>query len=71
VAHTTKRYKLYVIRYITLQKPKVCIDYSDAKGVADFSGRNIVIYNVTRERMKKYYQKIFRHLLDFIVLVHT
>lgn len=37
---------------ITEQNPKVCIDYSDAKGVADFSGRNIVIYSVTRERMK-------------------
>lgn len=44
---------------ITLQKPKVCIDYNDAKRVSDFYGRNIVIYSVRRERMKKYYQKIF------------
>jgi hypothetical protein len=45
------------------RKPKVCTDYSDAMGSVDLSDQYIVMYSTTR-RMKKYYQKIFCHLLD-------
>jgi hypothetical protein len=49
------------------QNPKVCINYSDAMGGVDLSDQYIVTYSMTRKRMKKYYQKIFRHLLDLTV----
>jgi hypothetical protein len=49
------------------QKPKVCIDYNDAMGGVDLSDQYLVAYSTTRKRLKKYYQKIFRHLLDLTV----
>jgi hypothetical protein len=49
------------------QKPKVCIDYNDAMGGVDLSDQYIVTYSTTRKRMKKYFQKIFCHLLDLTV----
>lgn len=48
-------------------KPEVCIYYSDAMGGADLSDQYMISYSVARKRMKKYYQKIFRHLLNLCV----
>jgi hypothetical protein len=45
------------------QSPNVCIDYNGAMGSVDLSDQYTVTYS-TRKRMKKYYQKIFRHSLD-------
>jgi hypothetical protein len=49
------------------EKPKVCFDYNDAMGSVDLSDQYIVTYSTTRKRMKKYYQKISRHLSDLMV----
>ena len=48
-------------------KPKVCTEYNDAMGGVDLSDQYMVSYSSARKRMKKYYQKIFRHLLDLTV----
>jgi hypothetical protein len=36
-------------------------------GGVDLSVQYLVAYSTTRKRLKKYYQKIFRHLLDLTV----
>jgi hypothetical protein len=48
------------------QKPKVCIDYNGTMGSVDLSDQYNVTYS-TRKRIKKYYQKIFHHLLYLTV----
>lgn len=48
----------------TKEKPVVCIEYNDSMGGVDLSDQCIVPYSTARKRMKKYYHKIFRHLLD-------
>jgi hypothetical protein len=45
----------------------VCIDYNDAMGIVDLSDQHILMYSMTQKRMKKYYHKIFHHLLDQMV----
>lgn len=51
----------------TKLKPQVSIDYNDAMGGVDLSDQYMITYSTARKRMKKYYQKIFRHLLDLCV----
>jgi hypothetical protein len=49
------------------QKLKVCIDYNDAMGGVDLFVQYFVMYSTMGKRLKKYYQKIFCHLLDLTV----
>ncbi|KAG8238530.1 hypothetical protein J437_LFUL018202 [Ladona fulva] len=48
----------------TKRKPQACIDYNDAMGEVDMIDQCIVTYSAARKRLKKYYQKLFHHLLD-------
>lgn len=45
-------------------KPKVVIDYNDTMGGVDRVDQHLADYNLPRKRGKKYYKKIFFHLLD-------
>ena len=49
-------------------KPVVCCDYNDTMGGVDLSDCFLSSYPSTRKRLKKYYQKQFRHILDMAVL---
>ena len=51
----------------TKDKPIVCVEYNDAMGGVDLSDQYVISYSTTRKRLKKYYHKIFRHLLDIAV----
>ncbi|GBL99483.1 PiggyBac transposable element-derived protein 4 [Araneus ventricosus] len=48
----------------TKQKPKVVVDYNRSTGGVDKSDQCLSYYPSTRSRQRKYYKKIFRHLLD-------
>ncbi|XP_035214082.1 piggyBac transposable element-derived protein 4-like [Stegodyphus dumicola] len=45
-------------------KPKVVVDYNGTMGGVDRVDQRLSSYNVTKRRGKKYYKKIFLHLLD-------
>lgn len=47
------------------RKPKVVIDYGKKKGRSDGL---IASYRLARKRMKKYFKKIFLHLIDVMYL---
>ncbi|XP_064621353.1 piggyBac transposable element-derived protein 4-like [Lineus longissimus] len=49
-----------------VSKPQVCLDYYDTMGGVDLS--DAYISKRTRKRLKKYYQKQFRHLVDMSAL---
>ena len=49
-------------------KPIVCSDYNDTMGGVDLSDYFLSSYPSARKRLKKYYQKQFRHILDMAVL---
>ena len=49
-------------------KPQVCCDYNDTMGGVDLSDAFLSNYPSARKRLKKYYQKQFRHILDMAVL---
>ena len=49
-------------------KPIVCCDYNDTMGGVDVSDCFLSWYPSARKRLKKYYQKQFRHILDMAVL---
>ena len=51
-----------------IKKPKVAIDYNKTVGGADLSDAYLVSYRNARKRLKKYYQKHFRHMLDICCL---
>lgn len=46
------------------KKPIVVIDYNKSMGGVDLSDQCLSYYRITRDRQRKYYKKIFRHLLD-------
>ena len=48
----------------TKQKPQVCLDYNDKMGGVDLSDAYLASYPSARKRLKKYYKKQFRHVLD-------
>ncbi len=50
------------------KKPKVIQDYNTHMGGVDLSDNLLSNYSTARNRMKKYYKKMFRHLLDISVL---
>lgn len=47
-----------------IQKPAVIQDYNHGMGGVDLSDQYLVSYSISRKRLKKYYQKMFRHLID-------
>lgn len=49
-------------------KPEVVLDYCKKMGGGDRSDGIIVSYTLARERMKKYYKKIFLHLTGVMCL---
>ena len=53
---------------IARDKPKAVIDYNANMGGVDLSDSMLCHYSTARNRMKKFYLKIFRHLLDITVL---
>lgn len=55
-------------RKIITKKPEVVIDYNKKMGGVDLSDGIIVAYSTARKRQKKYYKKVFLHLLDIICL---
>ncbi|XP_067130210.1 piggyBac transposable element-derived protein 4-like [Centruroides vittatus] len=48
-------------------KPLVCVEYSKGMGRIDLADHCITTYSIARTRLKKYYQKMFRHLLDITI----
>ncbi|XP_064643589.1 piggyBac transposable element-derived protein 4-like [Lineus longissimus] len=51
-----------------VMKPQVCCDYNDTMGDVDLSDAFFSAYPSSRKRLKKYYIKQFRHILDMAVL---
>lgn len=51
-----------------VDKPEVVVMYNKTMGGVDLSDSKLTSYNTTRKRMKKYYQKQFRHLIDIACL---
>ncbi|XP_064641303.1 piggyBac transposable element-derived protein 4-like [Lineus longissimus] len=49
-------------------KPKVCCDYNNTMGGVDLIDAYLHAYPSARKRLKKYYKKQFRHLLDMAAL---
>jgi hypothetical protein len=49
-------------------KPVVCCDYNDSMGGVDLSDAFLSCYPTARKRLKKYYMKQFRHILDMACL---
>ena len=49
-------------------KPKAIADYNCNMGGVDLSDNLMVHFSTARNRMKKYYKKVFRHMLDMSVL---
>lgn len=51
-----------------VEKPKVVLDYNANMGGVDLADSNLHYYSSARNRLKKYYMKIFRHFLDMTTL---
>lgn len=50
-----------------VQKPKACVDYNKGMGGVDLADQCVMTYSMARKRLKKYYMKMFRHLIDVTV----
>ncbi|XP_068122252.1 piggyBac transposable element-derived protein 4-like [Hyperolius riggenbachi] len=48
----------------TIQKPQVILDYNQTMGGVDHADQCITFYPVVRKQQRKYYKKIFRHLVE-------
>ena len=53
-----------VVRGKKAVKPQVCFDYNDKMGGVDLSDAYLASYPSARKRLKKYYKKQFRHIMD-------
>jgi len=51
-----------------IQKPSVILDYNKKMGGVDRNDGQLQSYKLARERLKKYYQKMNRYLLDVVCL---
>ena len=51
-----------------IQKPSVVFDYNKNMGGVDRNDGQLQSYELARELLKKYYQKMFRYLLDEVCL---
>lgn len=54
-----------VVKGERIQRPTLVIDYNDTMGGVDRVDQHLSDYVIPRKRGKKYYKKIFFHLLDF------
>ena len=50
------------------EKPKAVADYNMNMGGVDLSDNLLCHFSTARNRMKKYYRKVFRHMLDMSIL---
>jgi len=57
-----------VTRQGVIQKPSVILDYNKNTGGVDRNDGQLQSYKLAQERLKKYYQKMFRYLLDVVRL---
>lgn len=55
-------------RDVVTMKPEVVLDYAEKMGDVNRNGGIIASYTLARKRLKKYYKKIFLHLIDIICL---
>lgn len=62
--HSNATGKVTTKRNETRVKPAVVIDYNDTMGGDDRVDQHLADYNLPRKRGKKYYKKLFYHLLD-------
>lgn len=46
------------------QKPQVVVDYNTNMGGVDLADQYLITYSISRKRLKNFYQKMFRHLID-------
>ena len=51
-----------------MTKPKAVADYNSNMGGVDLSDNLLVHFSTARNRLKKYYKKVFRHMLDMALL---
>ena len=51
-----------------IQKPSVVLDYNKNMGGVDMNDAQLQSYKLARERLKRWYQKMFRYLLDMVCL---
>ena len=51
----------------TIQKPKLVMDYNNTMGGVDRMDQHLSCYPTPRKRGKKYYKKIFFHLVDLAI----
>ena len=51
-----------------VDKPKAVANYNAYMGGVDLSDNLLVHFSTARNRLKKYYRKVFRHMLDMSVL---
>ena len=51
-----------------IAKSEVVQDYATKMGGVDLSDRMIASYTLARKRIKKYYKKIFPHLVDVMCM---
>ena len=49
-------------------KPKAIADYNSHMGGVDLADNLLSHFSTSRKRLKKYYKKVFRHMLDMSVL---
>lgn len=47
-----------------IHKPQIVVDYNATMGGVDKADQQIALYSMKRKQQKKYYKKIFRHLLE-------
>lgn len=50
------------------EKPVAIVDYNNGMGGVDLSDQYLITYSIARKRLKKYYQKMFRHMIDVAML---
>ncbi|GFV25138.1 piggyBac transposable element-derived protein 4 [Trichonephila clavipes] len=51
-------------KYEVRRKPQVLMEYNNTKGSVDRMDQHLINYPLRKKRGKKYYKKVFFHLLD-------
>jgi hypothetical protein len=49
-----------------MEKLRAVMDYHSSMGGVDLSDACLTSYHSTRKRLRNYYQKHFRHLIDYL-----
>ena len=55
------------IRNEQVSKPEATWEYNSSMSNADRSDQGMSFYHITRKRCRKYYHKIFKHLLEQMI----